>query len=46
MVSKSGLDWDVFLSLLFFFKYNSKTGKVIDALGLYPDALKERVTIR
>ena len=40
------MDWDLFLSLLFFFKYNSKTESVVDALGLYPNALQERLEIR
>ena len=39
------MDWDMFLSFLFFFKYNSKTESVVDALGLYPNALKERIAI-
>ncbi len=39
------MGWDMFLSLLFFFKYNSKTDGVVEALGLYPRALKERMGI-
>ena len=39
------MGWDVFLSLLFLFKYNSKTDGVVDALGLYPKALRERMGI-
>ncbi|MBO6137933.1 MAG: hypothetical protein J6O71_04895 [Lachnospiraceae bacterium] len=37
------MGWDMFLSLLFLFKYNSKTESVVDALGLYPNALRERI---
>ena len=40
-----GMDWDMFLSFLFFFKYNSKTEPIVDALGLYPNALRERIGI-
>ena len=43
--AKFGSEWDVFLSLLFLFKYNSKTEGVVDALGLCPKALKERMEV-
>ena len=39
------MDWNAFLALLFVFKYNSKTEGVVDALGLYPSALKEKIAI-
>ena len=39
------MDWDMFLSFLFFFRYNSKTEPIVEALGLYPNALKERIGI-
>ena len=42
---EASMGWDVFLSLLFLFKYNSRTEPVVDALGLYPDALRERLKI-
>ena len=42
---EAGMDWDMFLSFLFFFKYNSKTEPLVEALGLYPNALKERIGI-
>lgn len=42
---EAGMDWDMFLSFLFFFKYNSKTEPIVEALGLYPNALKERIGI-
>ena len=42
---EAAMDWDMFMSLLFFFRYNSKTEKVVEALGLYPRALKERMGI-
>ena len=32
-VGEAVMGWDMFLSLLFFFKYNSKTGDVVEALG-------------
>ena len=39
------MDWSVFMGFLFIFKYNSKTENVVDALGLYPKALKEKITL-
>ncbi len=39
------MEWDMFLSLLFFFKYNSKTEKVVEALGLLPESLMARMTL-
>ena len=42
---EQSMEWNVFLSLLFLFKYNSKTEGVVDALGLYPEALKDRMAI-
>ncbi len=42
---EEALDWSEFLSLLFFFRYNSKTEAVVEALGLYPRTLKEKFLI-
>ncbi len=42
---EASMDWSMFMGLLFIFKYNRKTAKVVDALGLFPDALKEKITI-
>ena len=42
---EAAMDWSVFMGFLFIFKYNSKTEKVVDALGLYPKALKEKITL-
>ncbi len=38
-----GLDWNDFMALLFVFKFNRKTEGVVDALGLYPVALRQRI---
>ena len=38
------LKWSQYLALLFFFRYNRKTEKVVEALGLYPDSLKETLS--
>ncbi|MCR4655333.1 MAG: hypothetical protein K5770_03775, partial [Lachnospiraceae bacterium] len=40
------MDWSCFLSLLFMFKYNPRTEGVVDALGLYPESLKERIALK
>ena len=37
------LDWNDFMALLFVFKFNQKTEGVVDALGLYPMALRQRI---
>lgn len=42
---EAAMDWDMFLAFLFLFKYNSKTEPIVEALGLYPNALKERMEI-
>lgn len=39
------LSWVEYLNLLFLFHYNKRTGAVVDALGLYPDSLKEKLGI-
>ena len=39
------MDWDMFLAFLFLFRYNSRTEPIVDALGLYPNALRERIEI-
>ncbi len=42
---EASMGWDVFLSLLFMFKYNSRTEPLVEALGLFPEALRERMAI-
>ncbi len=42
---EAAMDWSVFMGLLFLFKYNSKTESVVDALGLYPKVLKEKISL-
>lgn len=42
---KQELSWSEYLTLLFLFRYNSKTEPVVDALGLYPQALKEKLAV-
>ena len=39
------MDWSMFLSLLFFFSCNSKTNGVVNALGLYPRALRKKMLV-
>ncbi len=39
------MDWDIFLALLFFFKYNNKTESVVDALGFFPVKLKKAFSV-
>ena len=39
------MDWSMFLSFLFFFSCNAKTAGVVDALGLYPGALRNRMLV-
>lgn len=40
---EKAMDWDYFMSFLFIFRYNRKTEAVVEALGLCPTALKERL---
>lgn len=42
---EDSMDWNSFLALLFFFRYNRRTEPVVKVLGLYPEALRERITI-
>ena len=42
---EDAMDWNSFLALLFFFRYNRRTEPVVKVLGLYPEALQERITI-
>ena len=39
------MDWSMFLSFLFFFSCNSKTTGVVEALGLYPRALRKKLLV-
>ena len=38
---KRNITWKEYLAILFFFAYNPKTESVLEALGLYPDALRK-----
>ena len=40
---KRKVSWDQYMALLFVFRYNKRTSAVIDSLGLYPEALKDRL---
>ena len=40
---KRELSWDQYMALLFVFQYNKKTAPVVDALGLYPEQVKNRI---
>lgn len=42
---KQDISWNQFLALLFIFHYNDRTQRVVDTLGLYPEALKEKLKI-
>lgn len=39
------LSWDQYMALLFLFHYNGRTMDVSEALGLFPQALKEKMKI-
>ncbi|MBR1598084.1 MAG: tyrosine-type recombinase/integrase family protein [Lachnospiraceae bacterium] len=39
------MKWDQFMAILFFYKYNEKTARIIDQLGLYPEALQEQIKL-
>ena len=39
------ISWSEYLALLFFFRFNRKTAPVVECLGLYPEALKNKLTI-
>lgn len=42
---EASMDWSCFLSLLFIFRYNPRTQGVVEALGLYPESLRERIAL-
>ena len=37
------ISWDLYMALLFIFRYNDRTASVADALGLFPEPLKARI---
>ena len=39
------ISWDQYLALLFVFHYNGRTIDIVDNLGLFPQALKEKMKI-
>lgn len=39
------LEWVEYLTLLFLFLYNERTKAVVDTLGLYPESLKQKLSI-
>ena len=42
---KQSISWDQYLTMLFIFHYNGRTGGIVDNLGLYPKALQESIKI-
>jgi DNA-binding XRE family transcriptional regulator len=42
---KRKMSWNIYLSLIMFFIHNDKTAPVIEAIGLFPDSLKENMNI-
>lgn len=40
---KREITWDQYIALLFVFRYNDRTGEVVDTLGLYPEHLRRRI---
>ena len=38
---EESMDWDQYLTLLFFFHYNGRTIEIVESLGLFPQALKD-----
>ncbi len=39
------ISWDQYLTMLFIFHYNGRTGDIVENLGLYPKALQENLKI-
>ena len=39
-----GMSWNVYLSLIFFFRSIEETSKLMDALGVYPTDLVEQIS--
>ena len=39
------MSWDQYLTMLFIFHYNGRTGGIVENLGLYPKALQESLKI-
>ena len=37
--------WDQYMTILFMYHYNMRTTDIVNTLGLYPDALKEKIKI-
>lgn len=42
---KQSISWDQYLTMLFIFHYNGRTGGIVENLGLYPKALQESIKI-
>ena len=42
---KRKMSWNTYLSLILFFIHNEKTAPVIDAIGAFPENLKESLNI-
>ena len=40
---KKEVSWDLYLALLFLFRFNDRTSAVVDTLGLYPEPLQIRM---
>ena len=40
---KKEMTWDLYMALLFIFRFNGRTAPVVDALGLFPEALQIRM---
>lgn len=39
------LSWDQYMMILFLYHYNMRTTEIVDNLGLYPEALREKIKI-
>lgn len=39
------MTWNMFLSLLFVFRYNDKTSEILERVGVFPESLKNMLNI-
>ena len=42
---KRKMSWNIYLSLIMFFIHNEKTSPVIEAIGAFPESLRESLNI-
>jgi len=42
---KREMSWNVFMSLILFFKHNERTGEMLESIGAFPESLQQMLNI-